>query len=407
MDEQRAIHTERPSISVVELLLQYPIRQSLFSNLDIKDILRLSQASFNLRQATRLNVNSRLGSFFNDPLAFRSQLGRCDALVTGDFVLHFLSGISWSNSELTIVVQQGKNSEDMSKFLKREEYLVTAQEPSSQNWMRKDDREPGRHYKYLNFLEKSDRKVRLISCIDLPIQYILCSTYTSALTNLISWNKCYSIFPRSTFIYRETVPLKPLDDCCAELHSKYSQRGWKMRAHTPFTMFHLESTKFYWKEFNSVETRERRVGDRLTWIMPLGTIGISEPSTPDFVLESAGFTVNPPSPGIPDDGMSYRTWESLHRSVFYTIHAPSFQSPALRYRYSLVGTFPGILRPHLNRSTLIQLAKLDRSKREELLQGRTPQQLIRTNSVNILEFEHPPGWDYMDNAIRENFIDED
>lgn len=88
------------------------VRTSLFSSLDVQSLVRLSATCKQLHSdiLALWDVNLRLCRFFGDvdtSKAFRSQLGRCNALIAGSFALQFFEGVLWTESDLDIEVQRG------------------------------------------------------------------------------------------------------------------------------------------------------------------------------------------------------------------------------------------------------------------------------------------------------------
>lgn len=249
------------------------------------------------------------------------------------------------------------------------------------------------------------RKVQLVITSGLPVQVILCHYYTTAVTNFISWNKAYSIFPRATFLLYETIPLKPVDDAFGRLHAKYSQRGWRMRTEpVPFSHegdLHASGDRRQPLGDVSKHGGYRRIGDRDSWVMRLGdTAGVEGSShfVPDSVLEYSGFQIR----GVPEgfqDFASMADWDSVRRALCVTIRATIFQSPVLRHQY-LEG-FHALwreIRTLTTQDTIGQLCKFSSSRLDALVAGRPPVTLDH-NGLNAISFDHPLGWDYMDDAI--------
>lgn len=68
------------------------VHEDLMACLTIKDILNLCGTSraVQARIRDRWDINEKLRRFNVDPVAFRSQLGQCNALISGNFPWHFL-----------------------------------------------------------------------------------------------------------------------------------------------------------------------------------------------------------------------------------------------------------------------------------------------------------------------------
>ena len=80
---------------------------------------------------TQWDVDKALRRYVDDPLGFRSQVARCDALIDGDFSVHYFERIPGDREPLDVSIQQGFRVELFSKYLldiagysevKREQY---------------------------------------------------------------------------------------------------------------------------------------------------------------------------------------------------------------------------------------------------------------------------------------------
>ncbi|CAJ2513806.1 Uu.00g019250.m01.CDS01 [Anthostomella pinea] len=97
-----------------------PVRKRLMKHLNTLEVLRLCQTSKELRSHLQLvewDINKKLKPFFDDPISFRSCLGRCDALIFGDFALQFLERAYWADFDLESIVQNGSKLEELAKHV--------------------------------------------------------------------------------------------------------------------------------------------------------------------------------------------------------------------------------------------------------------------------------------------------
>ncbi|KAI1495688.1 hypothetical protein F5X99DRAFT_109338 [Biscogniauxia marginata] len=420
---QRRPHQRRQNPPTLQTLFRiYPIRERIACCLETRDVLRLCQTSWAMRQDIKANewdINAKLGRFIKNPTGFRSQLGRSNALISGSFALQFFERVVWPEADLDIMVQDGTNLEGLAKFLvEKEDYEMVGERDFSEEdddilGYRTSDFPDMRKTQTYMYRKKysiawkgsddSGRKIQLIATYGPPVQAILRGYYTTALVNFISWNKAYSIFPRSTFLSYETVPLKLVDDYFGNLHVKYSRRGWRMRTESvmvqglgqPNPLGNLVAKK-----------GNRRVGDSDTWIIRLDTASVAKPPKPDFVLEYSCFQVA----GLQTQGVGVRglhEWSEVRESLNLTIYAGLFQSHSLRYKYTYgydyedpdfhtpLHLFWDQLGKRMSRNTLGQLMKLGQAKVDEIVQDQSPQSAI----VYMLDFEHPEGWDYYDDLV--------
>ncbi|OTA69596.1 hypothetical protein K449DRAFT_429059 [Hypoxylon sp. EC38] len=356
---------------LLTLLDFYPSREGIMHYLDTKDVLNLARASMAIRHNIMdnyWNINSKLARFIRDPTRFRSQLGHSDALISGSFALQFFERTTWLDSDLDIVVQNGKNLEGLAKFLTAVEgYKMTEEQepykPSHDAYIKEVQTfmysMKGNANVDGNKSAKSKIQLTVTHCT--PLLAILRTYYTTAVINFISWNKAYSLFPRATFLYRETMPLKPVNEHFGQLHTKYSERGWRMRTQPiTYDLFPGRKSPFGNKA-------NRRVGDEDTRKIKLDTTFVERPSKPDFVLE---------------------------------ISAEVFKSPSLRYEY----VYPAIgqsivfwteIGKFLSRNTLGQLMKMSLEEMMDAVDDSQPQDVC----TYALDFEQPQGWDYYDDLI--------
>jgi hypothetical protein len=109
--------------SLLDVLALYPIFDTLCSHLDIGGLLTLKKLSKRLsghlatHSKERWNVNRRLRRFVRDPIRFRSQMARHNALISGSFVIQFLDDVLWEESDLDIYIENGEASLAFSEYL--------------------------------------------------------------------------------------------------------------------------------------------------------------------------------------------------------------------------------------------------------------------------------------------------
>lgn len=187
-----------------------------------------------------------------------------------------------------------------------------------------------RYHKQLSWSKTATIWVSVTAGI--PLLAVLKGSVTSCQANFITWNKAYAMFPRSTFIDYKTYPLtgSATDD-----HGKFAasrahlrQMGWARGTWPhPSTSWSNFKHPIDHQDSETKSTRHlvwpvlhRRVGDRKSWVVPLDTERIQPPQTPDWVLESGGFSV-----WLPHEAM-------LRRLSHCTIRYLLVQSHSLEYR---------------------------------------------------------------------------
>lgn len=191
--------------------------------------------------------------------------------------------------------------------------------------------------------------------------------------NVITWNKAFALFPRTTFLRHHAYPLSKLTEYYTLLHAKYTRRGWAMRTLPPHSSTPPELSSY------------RRVGDRMSWQMTLDAQSVVQTGQPDYVLEYSQFDV---TSGFSD----YQgRWDELEYAAAFKIEAQLWTSNVLRYKYTFVNTdFMREFGSRMDYSTLAQLYSLDGEQRMQLIANAawvTPWRL---------RFEKPDGWEYLD-----------
>ena len=108
----------------LDLFRAYPVFDRLCTNLSIRDIISLTRTckplSHLYRTLIRLqhwNVDRDLLRFVEDPRRFRSQLGKCNALISGSFALQFFERVAWEGSDLDLFVEAGEDAQVLANHL--------------------------------------------------------------------------------------------------------------------------------------------------------------------------------------------------------------------------------------------------------------------------------------------------
>lgn len=108
----------------------YPIFDGICSYLEPRDIIALQKTTKQLARPleslfqTQWNINGRLNRFVGDPVGLRSQMGRCDALISGSFALQFFDRVVWNDFDLDIYVQGPRLNPGSTKLDGMARYLI-------------------------------------------------------------------------------------------------------------------------------------------------------------------------------------------------------------------------------------------------------------------------------------------
>ncbi|KAL8928614.1 MAG: hypothetical protein Q9208_001848 [Pyrenodesmia sp. 3 TL-2023] len=259
-----------------------------------------------------------------------------------------------------------------------------------------------------------------------PVRAILCNARTTATANILSWNKAYSIFPSATFIHGKSYLLKP-----TSIDSEYSD--WEYASG-------MKLQDLLWDE-EGINTqpiqRQRRIGDRFSWIIDFPTLGITcKPKVPDFVLEHCNFMLietvdfSKPSRDDGDDGGSDDSDDDVSWPYgstglgWYELKCEPLIAQVLKYQYTHGSHYisPGCRPPkdireeddwgwrqvvmqRTSKLTLLELLKIDGSDRPENFRkifkkySDAVKRVHRSNHIKLPSIEKPKQWLYVDEDI--------
>ncbi|CAJ2514167.1 Uu.00g022860.m01.CDS01 [Anthostomella pinea] len=373
-----------------------PHRARLVRLLGTRDVLRLSQTCREVQQAFRSrewNINSRLARFFDDPRAFRAEIGHCNALITGSFVLEFFARTVSPGDHLKILVQKGQDADRLEACFLSVGYQLTNVNSSFETQERTLIKHGTNGAVTILYLYMSGTKIPLDPVLNSP---------TSDNVNFISWNKAISVYAKLTFVKHDSVLLAPRD-MVSEGHLDWLGRhGWRMQ--TRISAVRKDLADFTQQRSDTVAVGHRRVGDILCWTMPLDTTSVVRPSVPAFVLESSRLAITPPPAIRPNE--LYGSWSAFNEGEHFTIHTKTLSSHVLRYKYTFGYTDRDDgkyftpweeVQGHCNISLLGQLWKLGANERKRLTDGKTPAEVL--SHLNVHELDKPEGWDYFDDEL--------
>src|ERR1700722_10611450 len=95
--------------------MTYPVLERLLGLLNPVSIMRLMKVCRIVREAVlrysqnrQWSINTHLERFVDDPLLFRSQLGKCCGIVSGSNALQFFDGVDYPESDMDIYFDSSK-----------------------------------------------------------------------------------------------------------------------------------------------------------------------------------------------------------------------------------------------------------------------------------------------------------
>lgn len=204
------------------------------------------------------------------------------------------------------------------------------------------------------------RKIKIIETRYVPLVTILESLHATALVNIISWNKAYAVFPQPTFLQYKAYMLKFATDEYGPLLGDLSSKGWK----TQPTIWKEEEDDIRDAWLGRTDCRgareicRRRIGDSLTWQIPVPTTSTAKSKTPDSVLEYSEFEI---------ERENSRGDELEYTVPCYILKAPTFTSLVLRYEYTSCKESMQAFAFRLETLTRLELLKLEPSERPAAL----------------------------------------
>lgn len=111
--------------TLFDLSSEYPVGIRICHFLSIADIIALTRTCRTLSSLykslipSQWNLNSRLQPFVDNVTGFRSEMAKCDALISGSFALQFFDRTLWPRSDLDINVRN--SAEQFERYLRNVE----------------------------------------------------------------------------------------------------------------------------------------------------------------------------------------------------------------------------------------------------------------------------------------------
>ncbi|PIL33118.1 hypothetical protein GSI_04567 [Ganoderma sinense ZZ0214-1] len=247
------------------------------------------------------NINTHLRRWFHDVPDFLRKLTACDAVVSGSEAVSFFDRHSFHGHDLDIYVPL-HGLLPLGRYLKFYGFAYQATSrshplfdaaammlpsslryplPPSAQSITHGQRSEGRHasrqdatytFATFNFVRSVGRNsvrghhVQLIAVSCDPIEYIINNFHSTGVMNILTGTHALCLFPHLTFVDRVMVTCRDLARYAgweAPWMSKYRQRGFQVCTAEDTAPECKE--RFIWR---------RKVGDRLTWVLPYKRTGL-------------------------------------------------------------------------------------------------------------------------------------
>jgi hypothetical protein len=291
----------RPSVkaqvNIFDLFDCYPVLDRICFYLPIGTIVALSRSCKRLSHLyrdllrTQWNIDMKLSRFVGDSRKFRLQLREIEAVISGSFAVQFFDRTTYQDSDLDIYVKHGDHVKALADRLTAVEgYQLSRTRPGDDLESHQDAsplyglssihqvgclntwrilQQPMlitfiqvRTYTKPSTKSASDLKIQIIENVNVPVVAILAGFYATHVVNIITCTTAYSVFPIPTFVHHSGYMLKsPERACMPPIMCKWETRGWEF--HGPLQPEEDSPTHSF--------QRVRRIGDRFTWKISLGT----------------------------------------------------------------------------------------------------------------------------------------
>ena len=224
------------------------------------------------------------------------------------------------------------------------------------------------------------------------------SSWATVTANIISWNKAYAIYPRSTFIDRKLYLLN-LDRVCEsaggvksprhyDLIEEYEGLGWALDAH-------------YYQYGNDVRYpfgNDRLLADSNTWVIAFDVGGVTPSQVPDGPLECSHWTF---------EANQCESREPHPSHMHQLCSTQVFWHPALRYWYSINYadsnySWAAFLTLKCNREFARQVNKLTSAAKNSLLATLLSERKVDTwEALRQFDFKAPSDWEDGDDKVKD------
>jgi hypothetical protein len=130
-------------LNLLDLFQWYPIFDRLCAHMPIAGIINLTRTCRTLSHLYQTlldlqqwNVDRDLLRFVKDPRRFRTQLGKCDGLISGSFALQFFERVFWEGSGLDVFVEDRREAREFEHYLVNVENYKLSRESFNTHYRR-------------------------------------------------------------------------------------------------------------------------------------------------------------------------------------------------------------------------------------------------------------------------------
>ncbi|THY11630.1 hypothetical protein D6D00_10577 [Aureobasidium pullulans] len=325
--------------SLISLLIErdryVPILDNIYDHLGIADIVALTRVSKALSTlytdyvSLHWNVDKHLARFVADPKALRHHMGLNRSLIVGSVPMQFFSRLSWKDSSLDILVENGPEAEAMMAYIASQGY---------HKYKKLDMNHLELDFEMTPFTRGDSAKstVNLITISDSTIwAFLVGPASMTANSCFIAWDKAYCLFPQYTHTLGKTMFAAYLgrpsqggrSKTVRSSITKFKNRGWLVSDRSVRRKPDLaEDCQLAVRELSGT----RRIGDVETWSIPFDCFNLPNDR---FKLDSSFI-----------ERCTFRVEIIKYTApghIRFKMHTASFECCMLRYRYTFdLAQFP-------------------------------------------------------------------
>lgn len=128
MPPRRGKHVEKVREALTFLNLfhfdaHFPIVNRICEMLPIADVINLTRTCkqlcglYKALVPAQWSINRKLQRFVRDPQGFRTQMSKCDALISGSFAVQYFERVTWKDSDLDVFVRYGLGTDSFHLYV--------------------------------------------------------------------------------------------------------------------------------------------------------------------------------------------------------------------------------------------------------------------------------------------------
>jgi len=210
-----------------------PAQSQIVCHFEPSDMLSLLRTSKSVHRsmkeaiAVAYSIDVRLKKFFDDPQAFRRVQAECNALITGNFARAFFANDLMPQRLCFLVDEDGAAS--IRAFIETNgfplEKNISLIGPNNDPLFQ----EISACNRYKCAANGRSIYLFITTQTGVPLNALLCNSMSTGELSFISWNKAYALYPRHTFLEKETYLLQNMQTVFQTQHGDKPCRTSRIR----------------------------------------------------------------------------------------------------------------------------------------------------------------------------------